>query len=90
MSDLGPGNEGYLMAPSVRHIASMVWKRNVVLSLILVRFCDSMPTNDIPSPILINVYQLIGNSDIYKRVHTCPGVSHDVINRKKYQLFTGA
>ena len=46
MSDFGLGYEGYVMVPSIRHIASMIWKRSVVLSLIRVRFCDSMSIID--------------------------------------------
>ena len=55
-SGLGLGNEECFKAPSVRCIARMIWKRNVVLSLTLVRFYDSMPTIDMLfSIVLINI-----------------------------------
>ena len=82
MSDLGLGNEEYhIMAPSIGVSLVLYGKKNVILSLILVRFYGSMPTIiDISSPISINICQLIGNSDIYERVHPFLAVSQDVIN----------
>ena len=77
------------MVWSIRHIASMTWKRNVVLSLVLIRLCGSMSKIDMSFPILITIGQLIRNGDIYERIHPCPGVSHDVINRKNINYSLG-